>query len=79
MTTKTTTKKAAPLPHGIAERDLELLERLASDLAGLYRALRKGDTEAARAVHPRLMRIGADVRRVPLIAHRAVRAIPKDP
>ena len=71
------TKKSTPpavLPHGISNTDLALLERLAGDLSGLARAIRKGDTDAAQRLYPALRRLPNETRKIPLIALRATRA-----
>jgi hypothetical protein len=58
---------------GIADRDIELIERYAGDLATLARALRKNDGKGAKAVFPKLLRLQRDAARIRLVAGRATR------
>lgn len=56
---------------GVAERDVQLIERLSLDLNNLARAIRKGDKDAAIAIYPRLAKLATDGERVRVIARRA--------
>jgi hypothetical protein len=64
------TRKESSFP-GIAERDVALVERIATDLATLARAMRKGDAKTAQGVYPRLMKLPREAERVRVIARRA--------
>jgi hypothetical protein len=82
MPTKTTTPAEAPpaaptdprlATHfpGIADRDIALVERVATDLATLARALRKGDSKAAQAVYANLLKLPREAERIRFVARRA--------
>lgn len=55
----------------VAERDLELVGRLARDLTDLHRAIKKGDRAAIVEARGRLVRAPDDMKRVLVIARRA--------
>ena len=66
-----TPKQNTPAPRRVADRDLELVERLARDVNELARAIKKGDREKIIEVRNRLSRSPDEMARVLLIARRA--------
>lgn len=59
---------------GLATRDVQLIERLATDLGALARAIRKSDTKTARDLFPKFLKLPREAERVKILARRAARA-----
>lgn len=65
------TRSEPSILPGLAERDIAFIERYATDLGRLARAMRKGDRDGAREAYHALRKIEHESKRIRLLARRA--------